>query len=186
MAQIVVDNCTLVNFAAVGQLSLLRDTLRDRGCWTQAIEYECKRSSAYYPSLSQVLNGGWLGEAIELDSDKAIEQVENVRRALSNPRSKPTENLGEAEAIYAISAMPALAGAILLTDDTPAADHARFKGIHVMHSMHLYLRLTPSAISGAQRRMTCLFRCGMQGEGSMCLLPTVKSVPRRRTSRRTA
>ena len=137
MARIVVDNCTLVNFAAVGELPLLRDTLRDRGCWTQAIEFECKTSRSYYPSLGQLWDEGWLGEPIELDGDQAIEGVQNVRRALSKPRSKPTDNLGEAEAIYAILALPELLGAIFLTDDNPAADYARFKQIQVIHSMNL-------------------------------------------------
>lgn len=136
MAPIVIDNCTLVNFAAVGRLDFLYETLRGRGCWTQAIEYECRKSAAFYPSLTKVLDGGWLGDAVEFDNAKDVREITNIRNALSTPLSKPTDNLGEAEAIHAILSRPVLKGAIFLTDDTFAADFAKFKHITVWHSMH--------------------------------------------------
>jgi len=137
MTRIIVDNCTLVNFAAIGEIKFLRDTLRERGCWTQATAFECRKSVRYYGGLAAVLSEGWLGDPLEFDSDADVRGVQDTWRALGSPLSKPTDNLGEAEAIHGILSRPELRGAIFLTDDNPAADFAQFQHIIVWQTRHV-------------------------------------------------
>ena len=71
-AQVVVDTCSAMNFAAVDRMPLFETALRDRGRWTQAVEGEIYRNSnsLEFRSLKALIAGAWLGEAIELDSNE--------------------------------------------------------------------------------------------------------------------
>ena len=104
-----------------------------RGRWTQAVQGEIRRwaNTLEFRKLSALLEGGWLGEAIELDSDEDLDAVEGIRMALGGIPSAPRQHLGEAESIRAIETRPELKGAILLTDDGDATYLATRRGITV-------------------------------------------------------
>lgn len=101
-----------------------------RGRWTQAVQGEIRRwaNTLEFRKLSALLEGGWLGEAIELDSDEDLHAVEGIRMALGGIPSAPRQHLGEAESIRAIETRPELKGAIFLTDDGDATYLATRRG----------------------------------------------------------
>ena len=72
------DTTVFCNFAAVGKSDLLGEFLRDRGRWTEAVMSEVEQSRGYLPDLQRVLEGGWMGEPIVLDSTDEIGQVERI------------------------------------------------------------------------------------------------------------
>ena len=94
----VVDACSIMNFAAVNRMPLFETAMRGRGRWTQAVEGEIRRhaNTLEFRHLSALLRGGWLGEAIELDSDADRVAVEDIRMALGGIPSEPLRHLGEA------------------------------------------------------------------------------------------
>ena len=134
---IFVDNCTLLNFARIKRLDLVQSTLRGRGRWTAAVEWEVKQSAGYVPELRRVLDDSWLGEPITFTSDADTRAVATLQRVLSRPNDKATKNLGDAECIHAILSRPEFRESTFLTDDGPAADLARVRGVSVNLSMHL-------------------------------------------------
>ena len=135
----VADACSIMNFAAVDRMGLFQAVMRGRGRWTQAVEGEIRRyaSTPEFRWLSDLLDGGWLGAAIELDRDDDRTAVEDIRMALGGIPSKPLRHLGEAESIRAIQSRGELAGAFFLTDDGDAAYLARHRGITVVNTRWL-------------------------------------------------
>lgn len=120
------DNTVLCNFAAVERFDLLRDWLRGRGRWTEAVEHEAGLSSGHLPALREVLDGGWLGEAIEVFDD----DVEKIRRhAFGGPTAQPRKHLGEAQTCVLILNHAEFAGSWWLSDDTDAVKYAQRRGI---------------------------------------------------------
>ena len=130
---VVADACSIMNFAPIDRMPLLNVALRERGRWTQAVEGEIRRSAntLEFRKLSALLQGGWLGEPIELDSAEDLNVVEGIRMALGGVPSAPRQHLGEAESIRAIESRPELKGAIFLTDDGDATYLATRRGITV-------------------------------------------------------
>jgi predicted nucleic acid-binding protein len=130
---VVVDACSIMNFAAVGRMSLFELAMRSRGRWTQAVAGEIRRSSGSlaFKALTALLNGGWLGEPIELDTDEDRTEVEDIRAALGGYPGNPLKHRGEAESIRAILSRAELRGAIFLTDDGDATYLASHRGITV-------------------------------------------------------
>lgn len=136
MRPIVIDTCTLINFAIVDQVPLLKKVLGRRGRWTEAVHWETKKAIPKYPGLRAVLDDGFLGEPIEFTSVRDALRIDELRLALSAPADPPLANLGEAQSIYAIHTLADLAGATFLTDDGAAADYARQQNIRASLTMH--------------------------------------------------
>lgn len=130
---VVVDACSIMNFAAVDRMPLFETAMRGRGRWTQAVAGEIQRSSRSlaFKALKALLAGAWLGEPIELDTDDDRTEVENIRAALGGYPADPLKHLGEAESIRAIQSRAELSGAIFLTDDGDAKYLATHRGITV-------------------------------------------------------
>jgi hypothetical protein len=135
----VVDACSIMNFAAVNRMPLFETAMRGRGRWTQAVEGEIRRhaNTLEFRHLSALLRGGWLGEAIEFDSDADRVAVEDIRMALGGIPSEPLRHLGEAESMRAIESRADLYGAIFLTDDGDARYLASHRGITVRNTKWL-------------------------------------------------
>jgi predicted nucleic acid-binding protein len=131
MTLLVADTCVLISFATVHEMELLEATLRDRSHYTQAVEQELRKSTDYLPQLRPLVQGRWLGEAIELDTREDEVEVDRLRTALGGTSARPLQHLGEAESIRAITSRPYLRGAVLLTDDHDARDLARDRGVIV-------------------------------------------------------
>jgi len=135
----VADACSIMNFAPIDRMPLFNTVMRERGRWTQAVEGEIRRAAntLEFRHLSALLRGGWLGDAIEFDSDEDREAVEGIRMALGGVPSAPLRHLGEAESILAIETRPELKGAIFLTDDGDATYLATRRGITVKNTRWL-------------------------------------------------
>ena len=125
-----IDTCTFENFASVNRLDLLEGRYGHRAKWTETIEDEVKRGLARTPGLRDVLAAPWLGKPIDSpDSIKAVSEIDLIRRGLLKgfPPESATRHLGEAEIIYFIE--KGYPGAIFITDDIPALDFARHRGL---------------------------------------------------------
>ncbi|NAS22258.1 hypothetical protein GT755_11245 [Herbidospora sp. NEAU-GS84] len=112
------------------RLDLLRDILRGRGRWTEAIEYEAHRSAQFYPDLHTLISDGWLGEAIEVSDPQAVFRINRIRTAaFGGSHDEPTKHLGEAQTCYVIKSFPEFRHSYWITDDRDAAEYARAQGI---------------------------------------------------------
>lgn len=129
----VVDACSIINFAAINRVPLFETAMRGRGCWTEAVEGEVRMLSARheYQSARGLLASGCLSDPLELDGYDDTEAVEDIRAALGGVSSAPLKHLGEAESIHVIETRPEFNGAIFLTDDRDATYLARRRGIDV-------------------------------------------------------
>lgn len=98
------DNTVLCNFASVHRLDLLKEWLRGRGRWTEAVENEARNSAAYLPDLVMLLHDRWLGEPIEITDESSISQIQAIRRSVfGGLPSMPRQHLGEAETCFIIN-----------------------------------------------------------------------------------
>jgi hypothetical protein len=154
------DNTVLCNFAAVDRLSLLQTILAGRGRWVEAIAHEAKRSSRYYPSLSQLRRDGWLGKPIEPDGDYEIGEIENLRRyVFGGLPSEPLRHLGEAQTCYLIKHRAEFEDSCWITDDRDALRYARLQGITSLDTCDLIdegivaRHVTPDEGYGLLRKM---------------------------------
>jgi hypothetical protein len=123
IGEVVIDACTLWNFAVVERLDLLEVRYAHRGArWTEAIQLEITRHVKEEPLLRAVLDAQWLGQPMAITGGpQALIRIERIRRGLlATPSDPPTLHLGEAEVID------------LLTDDQPAADLASRRGLSVL------------------------------------------------------
>ncbi|WP_328900881.1 hypothetical protein OHR86_13880 [Streptomyces sp. NBC_00441] len=122
MTILVTDACSLINFAASGDMDVLESGLvvRTARC-TQAVDAELRKWVRSFPGLQRLLDEKWLGEPIELNRREDREGVGRLRTALGGTRNAPTLHLGEAESIHAMLTRAELATAALLTDDRDAS-----------------------------------------------------------------
>jgi predicted nucleic acid-binding protein len=120
---IIIDSCTLANFAAVESLSILQKQFGGRGHWTYAIQHEARRLD--------VPDTGWLDPPIDVSANGviAIIRVQEIREELGATSSDPaTLHLGEAEAIYYIESHNS--SWTFISDDRPAVDFAEKRGLN--------------------------------------------------------
>lgn len=134
---VILDCCSIINFAVIGRVPLLLEILEERGRWTEAVENETQRRSSNLPMGSFDTVQAGLGAAYQFDAITDIVRIEDIRRALGGTSRNPLEHYGEAETIYAITTLPELKGAAVLTDDSSAAAYARHQGIRVTSTPRL-------------------------------------------------
>jgi hypothetical protein len=101
VGNVVIDACTLWNFAVVGRLDLLETRHGYLARWTETIRLELIRSVRAEPLLQQVLAAQWLGIAVSIASDiPTLIRIDQIRRGLGATTGDPaTKHLGEAEVI---------------------------------------------------------------------------------------
>jgi hypothetical protein len=132
------DNTVLCNFAAVERLDLLKSVLCGRGRWTEAVEYEASRSAHHVPALTGLSADGWLGEAIEINTDSDVQAVDTIRRAVfGGTDARPLKHLGEAQTCFVISHWPEFAGSWWISDDRESLRYARGRGITTRETIDL-------------------------------------------------
>ena len=130
------DTTVLRAFASVSRLPLLKDTLRGRGRWPDAVAHETARAARVHPCLAAVARDGWLGDPIEIDDAEDIAQVERLRRAVFGGSSRePLRRLGEAQTCHLI--LRRYAGSSWITDDRDARQYARAQGITTRDTLDL-------------------------------------------------
>ncbi|MGW3846877.1 hypothetical protein [Streptomyces fagopyri] len=138
MTILVTDACSLINFAASGDMDMLKASLevRTSRC-TQAVDGELRKWVHNFPALRPLLNEGWLGEPIELNRAGDQTDVGRLRTALGGTRAQPTLHLGEAESIHAMLTRDELSGAVLLTDDRDATRLANRRSLRTWDTTRL-------------------------------------------------
>lgn len=100
---------------------------------------EVEQSRGYLPDLQRVLEGGWMGEPIVLDSTEEIGQVERIRRTVfGGDLHQRTKHLGEATTCHIVRTRDEFKGAWWVTDDTDALQYARRQGITTMETIDLF------------------------------------------------
>ncbi|WP_341729326.1 hypothetical protein [Brooklawnia sp.] len=131
------DNTVLCNFAAVYRLDLLKDWLRGRGRWCEAVAYEAARSAAVLTQLATIAADGWLGEPIEVDEHQAV-AVDRIRRVvMGGDPTRPLQHLGEAQTCHVIQTVADFAGSWWVSDDRDALEYARHHGIRTYRTFEV-------------------------------------------------
>lgn len=132
------DNTVLCNFAAVDRLDLLGTVLDGCGRWTEAVAYEAAKSTRIFPGLGELAANRWLGEAIEIDDESEIQQINAIRRAVfGGTDDKPLKHLGEAQTCFVILKWSEFAGSWWISDDREALRYARLQGITTRETIDL-------------------------------------------------
>lgn len=132
------DNTVLCNFATIDRVDLLKSVLDGRGRWTAAVKYEARRSARVIPALNDLLDAGWLSEAIEVSAEADILQISKVRRAVfGGTDDRPLKHLGEAETCFVILEWSEFEGAWWISDDREALRYARSQGITTRETIDL-------------------------------------------------
>ncbi|SEK92292.1 hypothetical protein [Streptacidiphilus jiangxiensis] len=155
------DNTVLCNFAAVDRLALLEKVLDGRGRWSEAVAREARLSARHLPPLTGLVDGGALGEPIEITDAGVRTEVERLRRAVfGGDRRRPTQHLGEAETLALITKEPEFRRSVWISDDRDAARYARRRGITTLETYDLAAAaarerlITPVEAHDLLRRMT--------------------------------
>lgn len=132
------DNTVLCNFAAVSRLPLLKEVLRDRGRWVEAVAAEAHQSGRYYPELLKIPSEAWLRDPIEIEDENEIAHVEQIRRsALGGSVAEPLKHLGEAQTCHIILTRVEFNTSFWITDDRDAGEYAQFQTITTRDTMDL-------------------------------------------------
>ncbi|HEX6754509.1 MAG TPA: hypothetical protein VF109_01040 [Mycobacteriales bacterium] len=138
---VVVDTCTVINFAAVDHLPLLLSTFPGHLRYTEAVHRELRDLVAEYDGLLSILGRAQLGEPVEFSDPVDIADIDRLRRTqLGGRRGLPRQHLGEAQSIHLLRTTPSYAGATLLSDDSAAVDHARRTGLRAIESADVLKR----------------------------------------------
>lgn len=93
IGEVIIDACTLWNFAVVQRLDLLEVRYGHRGVrWTEAIRLEITRHVREEPLLQAVLDAQWLGEPMSVTGNaETLIRIERIRRGLlATPNDSPT------------------------------------------------------------------------------------------------
>jgi len=132
---VLIDACTLVNFAVVDALWILERRYGGQARWTESVRHEIRRGRRAEPTLQRVLDleNSWLGGPIRLDQSGDEVAVDLIRRGLGGTSAEPMSHLGEAESIRFLERVDAR-DRIFVTDDRPAADFLRHRrsGLRVL------------------------------------------------------
>ena len=126
------DATVLCSFAAVHRLGLLEEFFRGRGRWVEAVAFEVDRSARRLRDLASVVTGGWMGQPIEIVSDRAVALVEHLRRdVFGGTAADPLKHLGEGPTCYLLKEEPEWRGSWWVSDDRDALEFARRQGLVV-------------------------------------------------------
>ncbi|MDT2009830.1 hypothetical protein FXW78_50015 [Rhodococcus opacus] len=122
----------------VGRLDVLRDVLRGRGRWVEAIAHEVEASSAYIPDLGGIADEGWLGDPIEIDDPKLMADVARTRRVVfGGDVDNELRHLGEAQTCELIRTVEEYADSWWITDDQDALRYARGQQITTRETIEI-------------------------------------------------
>jgi predicted nucleic acid-binding protein len=131
---LVLDTNVLWSFAVVQRLDLLEVRFASRLVWTDAVRGEIIRNTPSEPRLQAVIDSAWLGEPVEFTAADLL-PISRLRGSLATPGEHPAMHLGEAESIYLIQSRAN--EATFVTDDGPAADLAKRRGLRVQGTLDL-------------------------------------------------
>jgi predicted nucleic acid-binding protein len=126
------DTTVLCNFAAVDEMSLLREYLGTHARWVQSIEAELKKSLGIHRPLEVIWRDDWFGDAVVLNRGDEPERVDRFRRLhMGGLRDRPTQHLGESETFIALTNREDLRESVFLSDDHDAYRVFSMLGVRV-------------------------------------------------------
>lgn len=164
------DNTVLCNFAAVERLDLLKSVLAGNGRWTEAVAYEASRSARVLPALEELIDVGWLGDAIEIDDESDAQQINRIRRAVfGGTTDQPLKHLGEAQTCFVIKNWSAFSGSWWISDDREALRYARMQGITTRETVDLVSTAVVNGDVGAKDAFELMQQ--MASKGRVLKLP---------------
>lgn len=162
---VIIDTCTLENFAVVGRLDLLEIRYGNRVRWTETIKFEITRGVRAEPLLRDVLNATWLGAPLQVAGDvQTLQRIERIRRGLGAKLGDPaTLHLGEAEVIdYLETREPSW---IFVSDDQPSVDLAKRRGLNALDTQRVLADCYASAEIGCPDAYNLLLKMQALGRG---------------------
>ena len=162
---VIIDACTLENFAVVGRLDLLEVRYGHRARWTETIKLEITRGLSADASLQDVLDSTWLGKPIEIAGNvQTLQRIERIRRGLGATRVDPaTKHLGEAEVIdYLDRRQPTW---IFISDDQPAVDFAMHRGLNAIDTRRVLADCYASGEIGCPDAYNLILKMQSLGRG---------------------
>lgn len=166
IGEVMIDACTLWNFAVVQRLDLLEVRYGHRGArWTEAIQLEISRHVREEPLLQAVLEAQWLGEPMPVTGNaETLIRIERIRRGLlATPNDSPTLHLGEAEVIDLLETQhPSW---MFVTDDQPAGDLARRRGLTILDTPRVLADCYASGEIGCPAAYDLLSEMWAKGRG---------------------
>lgn len=164
------DNSVLCNFAAVQRLDLLRDFLRGRGRWTEAVAAEAAASAGFFPELRRIHAEGWLGEPIEIVRRDDIKAVELLReRVFGGGPHKATQHLGEAQTCHIIVHWTQFASSVWISEDKDSIRYAEARGIPAWNTLDIMRAIVADGDLTAQQAYDLMLDMADAGRG--LLLP---------------
>lgn len=132
------DNTVLCNFAAIRRLDLLRDFLRGRGRWTEAVAAEAESSASFLPALRTLRAEGWLADPIVVSDPSDVRAIEAVRiNVFGGSVQRRTQHLGEAQTCHIIATWHQYAGAVWISDDQDSLRFADTRGIAAWETLDI-------------------------------------------------
>jgi len=162
---VIIDACTLVNFAVVGRLDLLEVRYGHRARWTETIRLEITRGLRAEPLLQDVLSVTWLGTPLPIAGDvQTLQRIDRIRRGLGARVGDPaTRHLGEAEIIdYLEIHEPSW---IFVSDDQPSVDLAKRRGLNAIDTQRVLADCYASGEIGCPDAFSLLLEMLAKGRG---------------------
>ncbi|MGH8527029.1 MAG: hypothetical protein ACREXY_23340 [Gammaproteobacteria bacterium] len=157
------DANTLINFAVIDRLDILGRRYEGCAAWTDGVQFEVKRGVQSDRRIQRVLDVPWLGSPVEIEGVADLTRVELLRACLSGSSSRPTKHLGEAQTIFLLET--SYESSIFITDDRPAADFARRRGLSVMDSVDVLRECYWKGEVGCPEAYDLLVEISHQGRG---------------------
>lgn len=165
VGNVVIDACTLWNFAVVGRLDLLQTRYGHRARWTETIRLELARNVRAEPLLQQVLTAQWLGVAMSIAADvQTLIRIDQIRRGLGATTGDPAmKHLGEAEVIHLLETREP--SWIFISDDQPAVDLAKRRGLNAIDTQRVLADCYESGEIGCPDAYDLLLEMQAKGRG---------------------
>lgn len=157
------DANTLINFAVIDRLDILERHYGGCATWTDGVQFEIKRGVQFDQRIQRVLDVPWLGSPIEIEGVVDLTRVELLRVCLSGSSSRPMKHLGEAQTIFLLETSHK--SSFFITDDRPAADFARRRGLSVMDSVDVLRECYRKGEVGCPEAYDLLVEISLQDRG---------------------
>lgn len=121
------DNTVICNFAAVERIDLFSTLIGEHGRWTQAVEFEAKKSRSALPAVGQIIDSRLLGQPLEVADADAVGRIREAE--FGGKETEPLKHLGESETCYLLRHDSRFRDARWITDDLAAYDYGKRQGI---------------------------------------------------------
>jgi hypothetical protein len=121
-----------MNFAAVSRIELVKEVVKDRGCWTEAIHDEvqswCQESR--YQALAEVFD--FMPAEPHVARSEEMATGEEIRRRLAKPGDPRSQHWGGCETLAVIQHRYNETTVLVLSEDAGVLAECRLQGIETV------------------------------------------------------